>query len=286
MSTSVCVRIAHISDPHFGTVVPAVREALLHDLHESPPELILLTGDITQRARRGQFREAAAFLEALPAVPRLCLPGNHDIPLFDVFTRALNPYRNYRRYIAADLAPSFVDERVAVLCVDATRRTRHTDGVLDEAQIEAVAQRLARVKAPFRLVATHQPLAAKVESDDHNVIHGARAALDRWIAAGADLFLGGHIHLPYCVEVRTGDRRDASVLLQAGTSLSHRIRDGIPNSYNRVTLRRESGERSLHIERRDFDAATRRFGPVATHQARSFMDRGRTGLNGWRLSAP
>lgn len=278
------LRIAHLSDPHFGTVVPAVRDALLADLLAQPPDLILLTGDITQRARRDQFVQAREFLDALPQVPRLCLPGNHDLPLFDVITRAIKPYDHYRWYIAKDLEPRYVDDRIAVLCVDATSRLRHKDGALGAQQIGRAAAALRQFDRPFRIVATHQPLAAAVGSDLHNVAQGAPLALDSWMAAGADLFLGGHIHLPYCLEVRTTDHRESAVLLQAGTCLSRRVRDGIPNSWNMVTLVRLGGERRMHIERRDYDAASGRFVVARRHEAVSMMDRRRTGLNGWRLA--
>ena len=123
-----------------------------------------------------------------------------------------------------------------------------------------------------------------VASDRSNVARGAERALDQWIAAGADLFIGGHIHLPYCVEVRTADLRHSSVLLQAGTCLSHRIRAGIPNSYNLVTLQRVDGVRQISVERRDYDPASGRFMLARRHEATSMMDRQRTGLNGWRLA--
>jgi 3',5'-cyclic AMP phosphodiesterase CpdA len=286
MTPALHLRIAHLSDPHFGTIVPAVRDALLAELLAQPPDLLVLTGDITQRARREQFMQAREFLDALPPVPRLCLPGNHDLPLFDVITRALKPYDHYRSYIASDLAPTYVDDRIAVLCVDATSRLRHKDGALSTQQIARVTSQLAALDRPFRLIATHQPLAAAVSSDRHNVAHGALRALDHWIAAGADLFLGGHIHLPYCLEARTADRRQSSVLLQAGTCLSRRVRDGIPNSWNMVTLVRLGGERRMHIERRDYDAGSGRFIVAQRHEAVTMMDRRRTGLNGWRLTAP
>ena len=284
MSASLRMRIAHLSDPHFGTVVPAVRDALLGELQTHPPDLILLTGDITQRARRNQFVEARSFLDALPRVPRLSLPGNHDLPLFDLVTRMVKPYDHYRWYISLDLQPEFVDERIAVLCVDATSRLRHKDGALTGRQIERTAERIAQLDRPFSLVATHQPLAAVVNADVHNVAQGAGQALDRWIAAGADLFLGGHIHLPYCIEVHTTDRRQSSVLLQAGTCLSRRIRNGIQNSYNLVTLQRQGTERHMGIERRDYDPASGRFVLALRHEATSLMDRHRTRLNGWRLA--
>ncbi|MEO6369164.1 MAG: metallophosphoesterase, partial [Steroidobacteraceae bacterium] len=148
MNPGVHVRVAHLSDPHFGTIVPAVRDALLADLLSQPPDLILVTGDITQRARREQFVQAREFFNALPPVPRLCLPGNHDLPLFDVLARAINPYEHYRWYIGKDLEPTYVDDRIAVLCIDATSRLRHKDGALRAEQIERVAADLAQMNRP------------------------------------------------------------------------------------------------------------------------------------------
>jgi 3',5'-cyclic AMP phosphodiesterase CpdA len=276
-------RIAHLSDPHFGTVVPAVQDALRKELQNDPPDLILLTGDITQRARRGQFAQARQFLESLPAVPRLSLPGNHDLPLFDLFTRVVRPYGRYRAYIARDLQPEFANPHIAVLCVDATSPLRHKDGALTDAQIDLAAQKLSRFQTPFRLVATHQPLASVLKTDQRNVAHGAGRALDRWIAAGADLFLGGHIHLPYCIEVQTQDQRQTSVLLQAGTCLSHRVRNGIPNSYNLISLQCMGMRRRMLIERRDFDAASDQFRTILRHEATSPAGRS-AGCSDWRLA--
>lgn len=263
------MRIAHISDPHFGTEVAKVRDALLRELHDTPPDLVVVSGDITQRARRAQFRAARDFLAALPAVPRLCLPGNHDIPLFDVFTRLVRPYQRFKAHVSDELQPQFVDARCAVLCVDATSRLRHKDGALDEALIEATRARLAQHARPFRVVVTHQPLSSATESDRGNVAHGAGQALDQWIRAGADLFLGGHIHLPYCVTAWTLDRNRAAVLAQAGTCVSHRIRAGIPNSYNLIVLEHEASGRRIRVDRRDFDVQGGAFGLRRRHVARS-----------------
>lgn len=267
MTAPIALRIAHISDPHFGTEVPAVRDALLADLTSEPPDLLLLTGDITQRARRAQFASARAFLEALPPMPMLCLPGNHDLPLFDVFTRFTRPYERFRRYISPDLEPQFEDPRLAVLCIDATSPRRHKDGAVDAAQVQRTAARLQGLAQPFRLVATHQPLASATREDQRNVIHGAQPALQGWIAAGADLFLGGHIHLPYCLQVGTDDGTRSAVLLQAGTCISHRTRQGIPNSYNVIRLEQDLTQRRMRIERRDFDVASGSFRPQHQHVA-------------------
>ena len=260
--------IAHISDSHFGTVDPAVERALLEDLHTRPPDLMLFTGDVSQRARQRQFRDARAFLDALPAVPRLVIPGNHDIPLFDLLTRLIEPYRWFQRYISAELESTYRDDTVAVLCLNSTRASRHKNGVLSRQQIERVAGELTALPQPFKVVALHHPLMVTLEIDETNRARGADEAIERWINAGADLFLGGHIHLPYCLPVISTSKRQA-VVLQAGTGMSRRIRRGVPNSYNRIELQRRDRERHMRLERRDYDAALQRFTVREVHAALS-----------------
>lgn len=278
------LRIAHVSDPHFGTEVPVVRDALHADLLAASPDLLLVTGDITQRARRAQFAAARDFLAALP-MRNVCLPGNHDLPLFDLFTRVLRPYERFRHYLSASLEPEFIDARLAVLCVDATSPRRHKDGRLDAGQVARTATRLRGLPQPFRLVATHQPLASTTRSDRRNVAHGAQHALASWIGAGADLFLGGHIHLPFCLPVGTADGRRSSLLLQAGTCISHRTRPGVPNSYNMIELHHDQGRRHMRFEQRDFDAASGRFLPRARHVAVSAMRGPQDDSPGWEMTS-
>jgi 3',5'-cyclic AMP phosphodiesterase CpdA len=251
--------IAHISDTHFGTVDEPVQQALIRDIQACHADVILLTGDITQRARTSQFREARAFLDMLPAVPRVCIPGNHDIPLFDIFTRFLRPYRLFRKFIGTELEPSYEDETVAVICVNATRATRHKHGVVSEQQIARTAERLRQLTQPFRVIAIHQPLAVTLRVDVRNLARGAERALEAWLAAGADLFVGGHIHLPYCTTVRAANTSRTGIVLQAGTAVSRRIRHGVPNSYNRIELTGPSGARQMKLTRCDFDEATQAF---------------------------
>src|SRR5437773_10280213 len=105
--------IAHISDLHFGTVDPVVGEALIADLNEWQPSLVVASGDFTQRARAGQYRAAAEFLKRLPQ-PQLVVPGNHDIPFFDVITRFFWPLRNYHQFITNDVRPVYQDEQLLV----------------------------------------------------------------------------------------------------------------------------------------------------------------------------
>jgi 3',5'-cyclic AMP phosphodiesterase CpdA len=256
--------IAHISDTHFGTEQLPVCAALRTELLHHAPDLVVLTGDITQRARSAQFRAARAFLDSLAPIPVLALPGNHDLPLFDLLTRFTEPYRLYRRHISRVLAPVWQNSAVVVLGVNSTRVMRHKNGELPAELVQEVAGRLAALAQPFKVVALHHPLAIVEPSDRLNRARGAEEALAAWVDAGADLFLGGHIHLPYCIPVGPGPRQ--AVVLQAGTAVSRRCRGRQPNSYNLVRLESE-GSRQMHMEQRDYDARRGGFAPKAAWEA-------------------
>ncbi|EEF26224.1 conserved hypothetical protein, partial [Ricinus communis] len=221
--------ILHISDLHFGTERPPVVRALLQLARELKPDLLLITGDITQRARRAQFREAAAFVEALAAPAQVIVSGNHDVPLYNLFARALHPFRNYRRAFGANLEPDFASDDLLVLGVNSTRPQRHTRGSVSVEQIERVSARL-RAAAPdqLRIVAMHHPVLAISDGDRHNLLHNRAAALRAWALAGADLIIGGHIHLPYVRPLPDLPRSLWTV--QAGTATSWRVRGDAPNS--------------------------------------------------------
>jgi 3',5'-cyclic AMP phosphodiesterase CpdA len=268
--------IAHISDPHFGTVDVPVRDALLRELRGEHIDLVVLTGDITQRARAAQFREAREFLDALKPKPWIAIPGNHDIPLFDVLTRAFKPYRLFNRFISDDLQPTCTLDDVVVLCFNSTSRTRHKNGVLPARAVKQLADRMRTLSQPFKIVATHQPLAVTLDSEIHNVARGASRALDHWIDAGADLFIGGHIHLPYCTLVHAPLSAKSAVVLQAGTAVSLRVRHGVPNSFNRLVFDAASPD-VMRLERCDYDTALTSFTTTHTYIAQR-------GPTGWVLA--
>jgi len=258
------MRLAHLSDPHFGTEEATVCRALREDLLHQSPDLVVLTGDVTQRARSAQFRAARAFLDSLAPIPVLALPGNHDLPLFDLFTRFSAPYRGYRRHICASLEPLWSGPQVAVVGVNSTRVLRHKHGALPAELIAHVAQQLVRLPQSFKVVALHHPLVVVERRDWRNRARAAEAALAAWIDAGADLFLGGHIHLPYCVAAGPGPRQ--AVVLQAGTAVSTRRRGGRPNSYSLVRFASEGG-RTMDIVQRDHDRQGDRFTTRAAWRA-------------------
>lgn len=245
--------LLQVSDPHFGTERPEVVEALVAFACERRPDVLMLSGDITQRARRAQFDAARVFCDRIAAPTLLAIPGNHDVPLFDLPTRLLAPYRNYRRVFGDVLEPELDTPDLLVLGVDCTRRWRHKHGQISQAQVGRVARRLRRAGAgQLRVVVTHQPLDVTTDSDENNLCRGHERATRAWVEAGADLVMGGHIHLPFIrplAERYPGMARSAWCA-QAGTAVSHRVRGGRPNSVNLVHHAAGAGEATL--ERWDY----------------------------------
>ncbi len=222
--------VLHISDTHFGTEQPRVVEALVALAAQQRPDLVVLSGDITQRARPAQFRAAKAFVDRLGA-PVVAVPGNHDIALFDLWARFTRPYARYAKAFGAELEPVHAAPDLLVVGVNTTRAWRHKHGEVSAAQIDRVASLLTAASArQLRVVVVHQPAAVTRAEDHVNLLRGHQAALRAWSAAGADLVLGGHIHLPYTLAQHGLARR--LWVVQAGTAVSSRIRLEAPNSVN------------------------------------------------------
>jgi len=217
----------------------------------------VLSGDITQRARPAQFRAARAFTDRL-GVPVLAVPGNHDIPLFDLWTRLRRPYARHIAAFGDDLEPEHASPDLMVLCVNTTRPWRHKHGELSAEQVDRVARRLAGAgAAQLRVVVVHQPVAVTRAEDLPDRLRGHAAALERWAAAGADLVMGGHIHLPYVMALH-GLARPMWVV-QAGTAVSSRVRKGVPNSVNLLRWGADSSSGCCQIEQWDYSPEDRAF---------------------------
>jgi len=256
--------VLQLSDPHFGTERPLAVAALQRLCGELRPDLLIVSGDITQRARSHEFSRARAFFDSLNVPARLVVPGNHDIPLFDLITRACQPYRRYQRAFGPALEGEFSGNDLLVITLNTTRRHRHKHGEVSTEQVERVAHRLARAgTAQVRLVVVHQPVAVTQPVDANNLLRGHAHAVRRWSQAGADAVLGGHIHLPYVLplQARWPDLPQPIWAVQAGTALSSRVRDGISNSVN--LLRTGPGRRAV-VERWDLDEASGSFQRVAS----------------------
>lgn len=251
--------LLQISDPHFGTEQEPVVSALVELATELKPEIVVLSGDITQRARRAQFQAAREFVDRLKT-PTVAVPGNHDIPLFNVAARAFVPYGNYMRAFGSNLEPEFESSAFLVVCTNTTRPRRHKDGELSREQIDRVSERLQRAsREQLRIVVTHQPVLVIRAEDEENLLHGHETAVHAWAQAGADVIMGGHIHLPYIRSIRDrfGDLARRVWAVQAGTATSWRVRGNVPNSVN--VLRHVPGDLVCSAERYDFEARSNAF---------------------------
>jgi 3',5'-cyclic AMP phosphodiesterase CpdA len=260
--------IVQISDPHFGTERPEVVDALHQLITRMAPALVILSGDVTQRARRAQFDAARRFIDGYGR-PTLVIPGNHDVPLLNVFARAFDPFGGYRRVFGSDLEPIHASADALVIGVNTVRPARHKNGAVSDAQIARVSARLREAdEAQLRIVVTHQPVHVIREKDVGNLLINREAAIRAWAAAGADLVLGGHIHLPYVRPLNNDARQLASELwaVQAGTATSTRIREGISNSVHVIRHEAASDRAVCLVEQWNFDEGAQQFsaGPMTT----------------------
>jgi predicted MPP superfamily phosphohydrolase len=261
--------LLQISDPHFGTEQPPVLQALHELATEVRPNLVVLSGDITQRARRAQFAAARRFIDGLAPRALIAIPGNHDIPLFNLAARLAAPYGNYRSAFGPALESDHETDELLVLALNSTRPWRHKHGELSAAQVQRVSRRLrAAAPAQLRVVVLHHPVWALRASDEANLVRGHREAIAAWTAAGLDIVLGGHIHLPYLHALPAVAGRCPAWAVQAGTAVSGRVRDGIPNSVNLLRCGGGMLPRRCVVERWDFVAASGRFARISETRLR------------------
>lgn len=253
------MRIAQISDTHFGTEIPDVVKALQRSLKELDPDLILLSGDITQRARRSQFQAAMEFLKQT-GKPYFTIPGNHDLPLFDIITRFTRPYRFYKDFFGKREF-IHVDQNVALVGLDATHPWHHKMGSLD---LKHVARILieARKKLTGKgllLVSVHQPLITAWEEDRTEEIIGDRGIANLFSEHHVDAVISGHVHVPLiCLSDRDyPDLPSPFVHIGAGTAVSHRTREGKPNSFN--VIKADGGASTIEAEQYDYSAEADQF---------------------------
>jgi 3',5'-cyclic AMP phosphodiesterase CpdA len=255
--------IVHVSDLHFGRVDPALLEPLRDAVHELHPELLVVSGDLTQRARRAQFKRAAAFLDTLPR-PQLVVPGNHDVPLYDVARRFLAPLARFRRSIEAEEFPYYEDAEIAAIGVNTARSLTFKGGRINHEQVAEVERRFRGLPEPVtRIVVSHHPFDLPEGGDESDLVGRAGMAMQAFAGCGVDVFLSGHLHATHAGSTARRYRIEgyAALVVQAGTATSTRER-GEANAFNVLRI----GARSLGLETWSWRAPEGRFRPSAPHR--------------------
>jgi 3',5'-cyclic AMP phosphodiesterase CpdA len=233
-------RLVHLSDLHFGAHDPTLVAAVERSVDTLKPDLVVVSGDFTQRARTEQFRQACEFLERLRDAGHelLGVPGNHDVPLYDVLRRFLSPLTRYRRFIDDTLCPFAELPGVAVLGINTARSLTFKDGRINHEQVAFIRDTFARTPAgAVRVLVTHHPLfALKVGEQIERAIGRQDMALDAVEDAGVDMLLAGHNH--HASSQDASDlvtRAGGALVIQAGTATSTRVREQ-EQSFNTIDI--------------------------------------------------
>jgi 3',5'-cyclic AMP phosphodiesterase CpdA len=261
--------IVHLSDIHFGRVNDHVIAPLIEAITRINPDLVAVSGDLTQRARSHQFKEAREFLDRLPK-PQIVVPGNHDVPLHNVFARFMQPLRKYRRYITNDLRPFYHDEEIAVLGVNTARSLTIKGGRINETQVAWMRDRLCHADPEaVKVVVTHHPFDLPQGHDERALVGRARMAMEHLASCGADLFLAGHLHVSQTTHsaTRYKIKGHSALVVQAGTAASTRGR-GEENSFHVLRIDRPH----IAVERFEWLPERSEFSLVTTERFRHTAD--------------
>jgi 3',5'-cyclic AMP phosphodiesterase CpdA len=229
--------LIHLSDLHFGQTDPAIVRPLLDFIQITKPDLVAVSGDLTQRARTEQFLEARKFLDAIP-FPKVVVPGNHDVPLHNVFARLFRMLDRFRRYISEDLEPFYVDKEIAVAGVNTTRALTGKNGRINRRQLEKLRARFATVPPTHvKIVVTHHPFDLPPGVDGDRVILRAKLAMKVLAQIPVDMLLAGHFHVGGTTRTTTRYKIDnySALIVASGTTISTRGR-GQPNSLNVIQI--------------------------------------------------
>lgn len=258
-------KLVHLSDLHFGRVDDAVIKPLIATIKEIGPDVLAVSGDLTQRARSHQFKEARAFLDALPG-PQIIVPGNHDVPMHNPLARFLQPLDKYRRYITDELQPFYADEELAILGINTARSLTIKYGRINEEQIAYIRERLC----PFgdevtKIVVTHHPFDLPEGHDEAELVGRAEMAMEALASCGADVLLAGHLHVSHTghSSARYKIAGHSALVVSAGTATSTRGR-GETNSFNVITVKHPH----IRVERLAWQPERASFTPASTEHFR------------------
>jgi 3',5'-cyclic AMP phosphodiesterase CpdA len=229
--------LIHLSDLHFGRVNPRIVTPLLDFIHATTPDLVAISGDLTQRARTPEFQSARRFLDAIP-FPQIVVPGNHDIPLYNLFSRFLLKFSRYQRFISVDLEPFYCDSEIAVSGVNTARALAWKNGRINREQLEKLRARFSKVPAAnVKIAVTHHPFDIPDGMSGDHVVGRAQLAIQTLAECRVDLLLAGHFHVGAIghTATRYPFGNYSALIVSSGTSTSARVR-GQPNSLNIIQI--------------------------------------------------
>lgn len=261
-------KLLHLSDLHFGKAfVPEVAETVLEHSREIEPDVVVVSGDLTQRAKAREFEQAAEYLNQLGA-PVVVTPGNHDVPFYRIWERFLTPYANYHRYINSELNTVTQVAGLRIVALNSSRRLTLTNGRIRRSQL-AFAQRAFEQASDssVRIVVTHHHLAPPPDFVGGNVMPFARRALRRFTEFEVDLILGGHMHRSYIgnsLDFFPGElERRGIVIVQCGTTTSRRGRgrERLKNTFNLISV----DDQLIRVAHHAWIGELSRFMPISEH---------------------
>ena len=238
--------LIHLSDLHFGRIDPAILAPLAQFIGEVKPDVVAISGDLTQRARTAEFIAAREFLAAIP-FPQIVVPGNHDVPLRNLVSRFARRLDRYTRYISADLQPVYADEEMVVAGVNTARALTWKDGRINRRQLDKLRATLQAIPpGSTKIVVTHHPFDLPARASGR-VVGRSRLAMKTMAECRVDLLLAGHFHIADTSQTAKRYKMPgySAIIVSSGTSTSTRGR-GQPNSLNVIQIDRPN----LTIERR------------------------------------
>jgi 3',5'-cyclic AMP phosphodiesterase CpdA len=258
--------ILHISDVHFGPPhLPRVAEGVLEHIARERPDVVVLSGDLTQRAKPEQFRQAREFVDRIP-VPTLVVPGNHDVPLYRVWERAFDPYGAYRRHFSPEMEPVYRDDELLIVGINTAYNWTIKEGRIKLSRLLEVSRLMEQVpESVFKVVVAHHHLIPPPNFGTQRVLANAYEAIDLFSSAGVDLILSGHLHQAYIgnSEEFYPKGRPPVVILHSGTTTSNRGRAGERerNTCNLIRL----GDRAMVVSHHRWHAELGRFAEHSRH---------------------
>jgi 3',5'-cyclic AMP phosphodiesterase CpdA len=253
--------LVHLSDLHFGKVDDQLLAPLRTLVESIAPDVVVVSGDLTQRAKSEEFEAARAYLDTLPG-PQIIVPGNHDISLYNVFRRFLQPLTRYKRYITDDLEPTYFDDEIAILGINTARSLTFKDGRVNQEQVASMRKAFDGVAPEVtRVVVTHHPFDLPQGEQDDDLVDRAPMAMQAFAEVGVDLLLAGHLHMSHAGNTagRYKISDFAALVVQAGTATSTRGR-GEVNSFNVIRIDRER----IEVDRYGWDVLGKQFARLQT----------------------